>query len=52
MEIDYTVSLNYGEAEPDEIAEPSPTEDDIVDWIVAGMARGGFTSVDVTCRRQ
>jgi hypothetical protein len=27
-------------------------EDDIVDWIVAGMEIDGFTSVNVTCKRQ
>lgn len=52
MNIDYTISLNYGEDEPDEMTEPSPTEDDIVDWIVAGMAKEGFTSVNITCKRQ
>ena len=46
MEIDCTITLNYGDA------EPSPTEDDIVDWIVAGMENAGFTSVNVTCKRQ
>jgi hypothetical protein len=51
MEIDYTITLNYGDAEPDD-AEPSPTEADIVDWIVAGMQNAGFTSVNVTCKRQ
>jgi hypothetical protein len=50
VEIDYTVTLNYGDELGD--GEPSPTEDDIVDWIVAGMANAGFTSVNVTCKRQ
>jgi len=51
MEIDYTITLNYGDAEPDD-AEPSPTEEDIVSWIVVGMEIDGFTSVAVTCKRQ
>lgn len=51
MDIDYTVTLNYGEEGPCD-NEPSPTEEDIVDWIVAGMANAGFTSVNVTCKRQ
>jgi hypothetical protein len=51
MEIDYTITLNYGDDEPVD-DEPSPTEDDIVDWIVAGMEGAGFTSVNVTCMWQ
>lgn len=50
MEIDYTVTLNY-DGEPG-YAEPSPTEEDIVSWIEVGMEIDGFTSVNVTCKRQ
>lgn len=51
MDIDYTITLNYGEEGPS-ADEPSPTEDDIVDWITAGMAKAGFTSVNIACKRQ
>jgi len=46
MEIDYTVTLTYGEDGPNE-NEPSPTEDDIAKWVKEGMERDGFSSVDV-----
>ena len=51
MEIDYTISINYGDEGPGE-SEASPTVDDMVKWIEQGMARDGFASVNVTCKRQ
>ena len=51
MKIDYKITLDYDDAEPGD-AEPSPTEDDIVSWIVLGMGIDGFTNVNVTCKRQ
>lgn len=51
MEIDYTVSLDYGDDEPDP-AEPSPSEDDIARWIMKGMAQEGIPSANVSCVRQ
>ena len=36
MKIDYTITLNYGDDAPGD-DEPSPTEEDIVSWIVVGM---------------
>jgi hypothetical protein len=51
MKIDYTITLNYGDDAPGD-DEPSPTEEDIVSWIVVGMEIDGFTSVNVTCKRR
>lgn len=46
MELTFEVTLDYGDDEPD-AAEPSPTDEDVADWIVAGMADAGFPSLNV-----
>lgn len=48
MEVDFTVTFDYGDEGPGE-GEPSPTADDVCRWIHAGMAAEGIESVDLFC---
>jgi len=50
MDLDFIVTINYGEDGPGE-GEPSPEPDDIARWIRLGMAKEAWTSVNVSCKR-
>ena len=47
MNIEFVVSLNYGEDGPSE-NEPTPAPEEIAKWVMQGMAKDGFTSADVS----
>ncbi len=50
-QVAFTVTLDYGDEGPGE-GENIPGGEEIARWIMEGMARHGWTSVDVSAKCQ
>lgn len=51
VEIDYTVTLDYGDDGPEE-GEPTPTAEDMERIVRVGMTRTNWRSADVVVQKQ